>query len=130
MGEEIFADRSQHGRAVLTSDGASLCDHLDKSRALATMMLTGLIGSEVGRDTNEERFIQNVDDRLAHQVQRLRDERANRFRSGVFLLFEVSGECSQITPQYQRDCGSFVLALDGVPKRDIRDRHEPSAACG
>jgi hypothetical protein len=115
--EEMFADAEQHGRAVLTSDPGQLGEQLDSSTALATMLLTGLIGGDKESGT--------VDERLARQVQRLRDERANKFPSGVFLFFEASGRCTSITPQVEHDYGSFVLALDGLPKREIRNRHEP-----
>lgn len=116
--EEIFADSAGSIRAVLTSDPARLCDGLDKAAAIATMLLTGLLG---------EKEPGTVDERLARQVQRLREERVKKFGAGVFLLFEANGETAPITPDTQRDCGNFVLALDGLPKGDVRDRHEPLA---
>jgi hypothetical protein len=68
----------------------------------------------------------STSERLASQVQRLRNERAQKFGSGTFLFFEAKGETAAFTPHAERDCGSFTLALDGLP-RGIRSRHEPKA---
>lgn len=116
--EEIFADSAGSVRAVLTSDPTRLCDGLDTASALIATVFTGLFGeNEPG----------TIDERLARRVQLLREERAKKFEAGVFLFFEAKGETAPITPHTQNDCGTFVLALDGLPKRDIRDRHEPQA---
>lgn len=116
--EAIFADSAGSIRAVLTSDLAQLGDLLDKARAISIMLLTGLFGQkEPG----------TFDERLAAQVQRLREERAKKFVAGVFLFFEANGETAPITPHVQRECGNLIVALGGLPKGDIRDRHEPLA---
>ena len=114
--EEIFAD-SDGIRAVLTSDLAQLGDRLDKALAISNMLIGFLNEKEPG----------TVDERLAAQVQRLREERAKKFVAGVFLFFDANGEIAPITPHVQRDCGNFILALNGLPKGDIRGRHEPLA---
>src|SRR5205823_1357705 len=41
------------------------------------------------------------------------------------LFLEANGETDPFTPSTQLDCGGFILALDGPPKRDIGNRHEP-----
>jgi hypothetical protein len=99
--EEIFANSAQETQAVMTSDPAPLCSQLDNSRALATMLLTGLIGGEHEAGT--------IDERLSRQVQRLRDERAKKYGACVFLYFQTSGQTAPIAPHVERDCGSFVL---------------------
>jgi len=115
--EEIFADSVQTTRAIITSNPVPLCTHLDRSCALVTMLIKGLIGDEKDSGTIEER--------LGQEVQRVLDERAKKYDPGVFLFFEAGARTPEITPQVQRDCGSFILALNGLPKGDIRARHEP-----
>jgi hypothetical protein len=115
--EEIFADSDGSIRAILTSDPVQLCDRLDEACARGLMLLTGALHGEMEPGT--------VDERLARQVERLREERAKKFGVGVFLFFEANGETDPITPHTQGDGGDFVLALGGLPKGDIRDRHEP-----
>lgn len=117
--EEVFADSAQATLAVMTSAPAPLCSQLDNSRALATMILTGVFRGEEEAGT--------IDERLSRQVQLLRDERAKKYSACVFLYFEASGQTAPIAPHVERDCGSFVLALDGLPKGEIRSRHEPLA---
>jgi hypothetical protein len=71
------------------------------------------------------RLTENARSPLHAEPAQLRDERVKKFPSGVFLFFEASGRYTPITPKVERDCGSFVLALDGLPKREIRNRHGP-----
>jgi hypothetical protein len=116
--EKIFDDPPQRTRAVLTSDPTPLCTQLDTSPVLANMLLTGLFHGTTEPGT--------IDERLARQVQRLREERQKKLGAGVFLFVEANGETTDpFTPTTQRDCGDFILALDGPPKRDIRNHHEP-----
>lgn len=116
--EEVFADMRQMTKGILISAPSVLCDRLDTSRALATMLLTGIAGGEQESGT--------IDERLATRVQALRDERARRYGNGVFLFFEANGETASFTPSAQRDCGSFLLAIEGLPT-NIRSEHEPLA---
>ena len=82
------------------------------------MLFTGLFG---------EKELGTINEHLTAQVQRLREERAKKVGAGVFLFFEANGETAPITPHVQRDYGDFLVALNGLPKGDIRDRHDPLA---
>jgi hypothetical protein len=115
-GEEIYSDPARGIRAILTSDPSTLCAHLDKAIVLLGMLFRAKVGDDP-----------EMDERLAQEVARLREERAKTYKGGAFLYFEAGGDIPAFTPEVQRDCGSFIVALDGVPKTNVEDLHKPLA---
>lgn len=113
--EEIYADLSAGIRALLTSEPDRHCTLLDQSRCLAEMILTPLVGQQQPG---------TVFERLEKQVAARWQRRAEKFKAGVFLHFEASGSIDPIAPHTQRDCGEFLIGLDGLPLDEIRARHE------
>lgn len=112
--EEIFSDTVRGIRAVLTSDPTSLCAHLDKALVIPGM----LFGAKLGEGPE-------MDERLAQEVDRLRDKRAKTFEGGAYLYFEATGDVQAFTPEVLRDCGSLIVAIDQVPKETLRNLWEP-----
>jgi hypothetical protein len=115
--KEIYRALDGTIHALLICDPTAHSEKLDTSLALGTMLLSGL----VGRTDNDG----TVEERVAREVQRMREERAKTFGArSVFLLFQASGEVADVTPSSSHEAAEFLIWIDGAPKRDILQMHE------
>lgn len=111
---ELAATRT---RARLTTDLDTLPQEVDEAVAVGSLLLKGLIG-QGSEGTPEER--------LAQEVEELRQRRRKEAGEATFLVVEGWGEVIDFCPQPQRELASYVLAIDDAPKMEIRSRHESS----
>lgn len=105
----------QGARGRLTGDLDSLPPEVDQATAAGSLLLHGLFGQS-REGTPEERLAQEVED--------IRQRRRKESGEGAFLVVEASGEVEDFEPQPQRDLAGFVLAIDDAPKKEIRARYE------
>lgn len=106
---------AQGARGRLTGDLDSLPPEVDQATAAGNFLLNGIFGH--GREGTPE-------ERLAQEVEDIRQRRRKESGEGAFLVVEASGEVEDFEPQPQRDLSGFVLAIDDAPKKEIRARYE------
>lgn len=102
-------------RGRLTGDLDSLPPEVDQATAAGSLLLHGIFGQGRG-GTPEERLAQEVED--------IRQRRRKESGEGAFLVVEASGEVENFEPQPQRDLAGFVFAIGDAPKKEIRARYE------
>lgn len=105
----------QGARARLTFDLDSLPQEVDQAVAAGNLLLRGIVG-QVGEGAPEEK--------IAREVEELRQRRRKEVGEGAFLFVEAIGEVDNFNPQRQRELPGFVLAVDDAPKKEIRARYE------
>lgn len=104
-------------RGRLTADLDTLPQEVDEAAAVGSLLLKGLFG-QGSEGTPEER--------LAREVEELRQRRRKETGEAAFLIVEGQGEVADFDPQPQRELSGYVLAIDDAPKMEIRSKHESS----
>lgn len=105
------------GSVKLTVDPEPFCLHIDRSAAIATLLLKGLFGPQ-----EEGTF----EDKLAAQTEVVRKDRAERHGVGVFLIFEGSGAVASPDFRSRRDLDEIVICLDAISKTKFCDQFAPA----
>lgn len=101
----------------LTADLGTMPREVDEAAAVGSLLLKSLVGKE-SEGTAEEG--------LAREIEELRQRRHKETGEAAFLIVEAAGEVADFNPQRQRELGSYVLAIDDAPKKEIRYKHESS----
>ena len=112
---EIYSNPQERSLGYITSNPDRFCELLDKRRAIARGLLTGLFGTPQSDD---------LEDRLARDVEEIRQQRGREHPSGTFFVFEASGEAAPFQALTRRDSGRFTVVLDPVPAHDIRASYQ------
>jgi hypothetical protein len=110
---EIYADERTGVRATLAHDPDAHCLSHDRSRSVASLVLTS------GFKEGEE---QQFEARIGAVVEGIREERRKRAVAGTFLVVQGAGDTPDFAGRISRDCGPFSIAVDKVPKDAIRDQ--------
>lgn len=111
----VFDLSAQGAKGRLTGDLDSLPVEVDQATAAGSLLLQGIFGQ--GREGTPE-------ERLAQEVEDIRQRRRKESGEGAFLVVEASGEVEGFEPEPQRELAGFVLAIDDAPKKEIRARYE------
>jgi len=100
---------------TLTGNLESIPIEVDQATAVGSQMLRALVG-QAGEGTPEER--------IAKEVDEIRQRRIREAGQGALLLVEATGEVEDFSIDPQRELAGFVCALCDSPKSDIRNRYE------
>lgn len=101
----------------LTGDLDTMPPEVDEAAAVGGLLLKGLVG-QGSEGTPEER--------LAREVEELRQRRRKETGEAAFLIVQAEGEIADFNPQPQHELVGYVLAIGDTPKKEIRSRHESS----
>jgi len=64
------------------------------------------------------------EERLAHELEELKEKREKDVGQGVFVVFEAEGEVESFEPRNKREMPDFIIAIDGAPKKPIRSKYQ------
>jgi len=109
---KVVADANHGLRALLTSQLDTHCLEVDRSIAVANLLLNSMFGG--GTNTG------SLDERLTSEITKIREARVRDYGAGVYLVIEVQGEVDDFTAPHQQEYDDFVTCLDGVAKGSIR----------
>ncbi len=112
--DPVLLFQSNEGTYSLRQSFGDLCGDADRGRALASLLMTGLFGSEQQGSFSE---------RLDRRSQELRDSRQQQHSDGTFLVFLGYGVVETNASANVRDHGDFVVAFDAVDKTLLRGRY-------
>ncbi|MBD9405431.1 hypothetical protein IB236_08805 [Acidovorax sp. ACV02] len=104
-------------RGRLTADLDTLPHEVDEATVIGGLLLKGFPGQ--GSEGA-------LEERLAREVEELRQRRRNEKGNAAFLMVEAQGDFADFNPQPQRELPGYVLAIDDAPKKEIRSMHETS----
>ena len=92
--------------------------HIDKSTALATQLLKGLLTAENEKGTLQER--------LSAEISVIKDRRIKSGDDvGVFLVFEGGTEVPSAEFEARRDTDEFAVCFDAIPKAETSGELSP-----
>lgn len=104
-----------NAKSLITYDVDGHLLELDKASVIGFLMLKGIFGP-ASKGTFEER--------LAHEIEELKKKREKDLGKGVFVVFEAEGEVESFEPSNKREMTSFIIAIDGTPKKPIRNKYQ------
>ncbi len=104
-----------NAKSFITYDVESHLLELDKASVIGFLMLKGLFGPAT-KGTFEER--------LAHELEELKEKRKKDVGQDVFVIFEAEGEVESFEPRSERENPDFIIAIDGAPKQPIRSKYQ------
>jgi hypothetical protein len=104
-----------NAKALITYDVDGHLLELDKASVIGFLMLKGVFGPAT-KGTFEER--------LAHELEELKEKREKDVGQGVFIIFEAEGEVESFDPRNEREMPDFIIAIDGAPKQPIRSKYQ------
>jgi len=104
-----------NAKSLLTYDIDGHLLELDKASVIGFLMLKGIFGT-ASKGTFEER--------LAHELEELKDKREKDVGQGVFVVFEAEGEVESFEPRNKREMPDFIIAIDGATKQPIRSKYQ------
>lgn len=90
---------------------------VDEAAAVGNLLLKVIVG-QGSEGTPEER--------LAREVEKLRQRRHKETGEAAFLIVEAEGEVADFSLQPLQELASYVLSIGDAPKEEIRSRHESS----
>lgn len=113
---DLVSMHSPNFVASVIADPAPHFVDIDKSMALGTLLLSGLLG-QGSEGTAEER--------LATEIEAVKARRGSQGQEGVFLVFK--GETDRVQPDLTkcRHIETFGVCFDAVEKSMIREMFEP-----
>ncbi len=113
--EDLVTFPSTGAHAILCSDiDERLMEH-DRAYVIGGLLLEGLFGkAEEG----------SFEERLAHNLERLREQRRKQSTGRAFVVFEATGQVESFNPRTERELPEFIIAFEGTPKEGIRSRYE------
>lgn len=100
----------------LTTNPEPFFFHIDRASALSTLLLQGMLGPS-REDTPEQR--------IAKQIESIRDKRRRQNIGGVFLIFEGELKISSPNFSYRRDMEEFSICFDAFEKGIAREKFLP-----
>lgn len=116
--EQLLAEYSAiNAKALLTYDVDSRLLELDKASVIGFLMLKGGFGP-----TTEGTF----EERLAHELEELKEKRKKDVGQGVFVIFEAEGDVESFEPRSEREMPDFIIAIKDAPKQPIRSKYQAS----
>ena len=113
--EVLLKNLAPKERAVLAYELGDHLFELDRSSAIAQLLLKGLIG---------QREAGTFEDSLKNELGELRTQRNRKSGRDVFLVYEAEGQVPSWRPHNETEHDDFVIAFEGTPKQPIRDRHQ------
>jgi hypothetical protein len=99
-------------QALLTSQPDAYCHEVDRSIAVANLLLNNMFGGNSNTGSLEER--------LTNEIAKIREARVREYGAGTYLVIEARGEVSDFTAFSQQEYAEFVVYVDGVAKGPIR----------
>lgn len=104
-----------NAKSLLTYDVDGHLLELDKASVIGFLMLKGIFGT-ASKGIFEER--------LAHELEELKEKRKKDVGQGVFVVFEAEGEVESFEPRNKREMPDFIIAIDGATKQPIRSKYQ------
>lgn len=110
---ELASQGSMH--AFLCKDVDTRLADLDRSNAIATMILNGLFGQQASKDYNAN---------LVAEIAAIRESRKEQVGNSVLLLVEFAGEIDVSIHDPMREQDDYLVCFDAVDKSTVRDKHQ------
>jgi hypothetical protein len=110
---ELASQGSMH--AFICRDVDARLADLDRSNAVATMMLRGLLGQSASKD---------YDANLAAEIEATRESRKKQVGNSVILFVECLGDIDASIHDPISEQGDYLVCFDAVDKSTVREKHQ------
>jgi len=113
---EVISNSEVAFRALLLTDPDAYCFEGDRYSVVANLMLNALLGQP---------GLQGPEERLADELQEIRETRKRKFGAGPFLVLVREGNVEDFSPRHEKEMEDFVVCFEGTPKEPLRQASEP-----